>query len=468
MDHIKHLRAMGYTEAEHLMSGHVERWWSWYTASNDWYSSVERSSDGRTTYKVDRLTIRPAKLVCQEWASLIMNERVEVSAEDDAASEWLKAWALASRFTATGQRLVERAFALGTGAWVLSPRRVKQSRTGRTVADAAADIAVKRFDARQIVPLSYDDDECADCAFVSEVVVSGKRYGQIQIHELDGGTYHIRTRCFDEKGRMVVLPGVLEDIDTETDVPTFALVRPGIENQYLDYAPVGVSIFDDAIGAVKLTDTAIDNMWRDVWLGQKMVFLSERMLDHDEYGNVTVPRAQDQQLFRLAETDTGEKMVEEYNPDLRASDNKLVVGTGLALLGSRCGLGNDYFSLEATSGVAAAKTATEVISEDSDLFRNVRKHSNAIVPAVQRIAAGALALARTIQGADVPDDPGAITVTLDDSVIEDRAAKKKADLADVASGIMPPWEYRAKWYGEEEAAAKRMVAEAQGLLAPEL
>jgi A118 family predicted phage portal protein len=161
-------------------------------------------------------------------------------------------------------------------------------------------------------------------------------------------------------------------------------------------------------------------------------------------------------------------MVEEYNPDLRASDNKLVVGTGLALLGSRCGLGNDYFLLEGASGVAAAKTATEVISEDSDLFRNVRKHSNAIVPAVQRIAAGALALARTIQGADVPDDPGVITVTLDDSVIEDRAAKKKADLADVASGIMPPWEYRAKWYGEEEAAAKRMVAEAQGLLAPEL
>lgn len=459
MGYVEHLKAMGY-QVEQPMSGKISEWWAWYTATHDWYSSLEQSAADRRTYKVDRISIKPARMVCQEWASLMMNERTIVSTEDEAANSWLETYLGRSGFLSSGQRLVERAFALGTAAWAL---RVTGMAEGAALSPGAR-IVAQRFDARQIVPLSYDEDSCAECAFVSQVVAHGRRLTQLQSHLLSGdGTYRIETALFDDKGRPVEVPGIVPVFETRSAAPLFSLVRPGLENTHCDYSPSGVSVFDDAIGAVMLTDEAVDNMHRDIWLGQKMLFLDERMLQTDASGNVTVPRARDQQLFRKTEVDAGNDLIEEYNPDLRVTDNRLALRTGLQLLGSRCGMGADYFDIE---GASSVKTATEVISEQSDLFRNLRKHENALEPAIRTIVAGILTLARTVTGAPLPEDPGGITVRFDDSIIEDAEAQRRRDLTDIAAGLMRPWEYRRKWYGEDEATARAMT-EAEGSPAPE-
>jgi len=456
----EHLKKLGY-EPDVPMASKIAEWHGWYTASNDWYASVETSAATRRTYRVERNTIKPARMVAQEWASLMMNERTQARAADERADEWLQAWLAAVGFFASGQRLVERAFALGTGAWAL--------RVSGIARDAAyspgARIVAQRFDARHIVPLSYDEDGCTECAFVSQARVRGRLLDQVQMHLLGGdGAYEIVTLFFDDKGRPTELPGVMPRFSTRSAVPLFSLVSPGLENTYWDWSPFGVSIFDDALGAVKLTDAALDNAYRDIWLGQKMLFLDERMLERDAAGNVTVPRERDQQLFRKTELDTGAtQMVEEYNPDLRVSDNRLALRTGLSLLGARCGMGADYFDFEEGSGL---KTATEVISEQSDLFRNIRKHENALAVSITRILEGVLTLAHVLSGS-VPEDPGEVSVLFDDSILEDTGALRKRDLEEVAAGLMQPFEYRVKWYGEDEATARAMT-EAEGLPAPEL
>ena len=48
----------------------------------------------------------------------------------------------------------------------------------------------------------------------------------------------------------------------------------------------------------------------------------------------------------------------------------------------------------------------------------------------------------------------------DDSIITDTTAEKRQDMDEVAAGLMQGWEYRAKWYGEDEAAARRRGAAA--------
>ena len=48
--------------------------------------------------------------------------------------------------------------------------------------------------------------------------------------------------------------------------------------------------------------------------------------------------------------------------------------------------------------------------------------------------------------------------TWDDSVITDAETERMRDKDDVSMGIMQPWEYRAKWYREDEATAKAMVS----------
>jgi A118 family predicted phage portal protein len=457
-----HLKRLGYDPAI-PMQDKIDEWFGWYTASNDFYSSTEQATDGRTTYKVDRLTIKPARMVTQEWASLLMNERTLISCDDEDANRFLngdsatdRGYLGRTRLVTIGQRLIERTFALGTGAWALRVEGLGVTASGAVTPSPEAKIVAQRFDARQIRPLSYDEDTCTECAFISQVALSGKRYTQMQLHLLNEGRYVIETVFFDAKGEQVRPPGFAEQFVTNSATPLFALVRPGLENTYWDYSPFGVSVFDDAIGAVKLTDTSIDNMFRDIWLGQKMLFLDERMLETDRNGKVVVPRSKDQQLFRKTEADggTGGKLIEEYNPELRVEDNRNALTTALEVLGMRTGLGDDYFTIDNKTGMI---TATQVVSEQSVLFRNLRKHENVLEPALQTLVRGILTLARSIKDAPVPEDPGEIHVNFDDSVIEDTDAQRKRDLGDVAAGLMHPWEYRVKWYGEDEQTARMMT-----------
>lgn len=61
-------------------------------------------------------------------------------------------------------------------------------------------------------------------------------------------------------------------------------------------------------------------------------------------------------------------------------------------------------------------------------------------------------------GGSIPDEAD-ITVRFDDSIVTDTAAEKAQNMAEVGIA-MAPWEYRMKWYGEDENTAK---ARARGL-----
>lgn len=59
-----------------------------------------------------------------------------------------------------------------------------------------------------------------------------------------------------------------------------------------------------------------------------------------------------------------------------------------------------------------------------------------------------LAAARRM-GTELPDE-GDVRAAFDDPIITDTAAEKKQDAAEVAACFMCPWEYRMRWYVEDE------------------
>ena len=54
-----------------------------------------------------------------------------------------------------------------------------------------------------------------------------------------------------------------------------------------------------------------------------------------------------------------------------------------------------------------------------------------------------------------------MSVTFDDSVIEDTASMQKRDLALLEAGVMQKWEFRRKYFGEDEKTAKKIVEQAE-------
>ena len=61
-------------------------------------------------------------------------------------------------------------------------------------------------------------------------------------------------------------------------------------------------------------------------------------------------------------------------------------------------------------------------------------------------------------GVPAPDE-GDVRVAFDDGIIQDTEAEKKQDMAEVAAGLILRWEYCSRWYGEDEATARRSISE---------
>lgn len=445
------LRQMGYSP-DTSMGAQVQSWWEWYTSTSPFYN--ENQVVGSRTMHRHRLTIHPARRVCREWASLLLNDQTTIVADSDDADAALSAWLDAVHLVQRGQGMVERTFALGTGAWALS-------------FDVGAEdtaVRLRRYDARQILPLSWDEDGCSECAFASEVIVRGARYSQLQLHELDAetGTYHVLTRLWrgDREADAGTL-GILPEYDTGISIPTFALVRPAIDNVYSDGSAMGQSVFADAVGAIQAVDNAFDSISREIDATKVKTFVSDQLFGQeagfDRDGNQTayvrLP-SPDDSILRMTAQDPD--LIKTFSPDIRIGPLRQAMDVALDELGDLTGFGQKYFALDGQSGL---KTATEVAADSSALMRNTAKHGHLISASVSSICRAALACM------GYPD--AAVSVSLDDSIIADTASDKAQMLAEVSAGLVPGWMYLQRFYGLTEEDARARAAEASGAIVPQ-
>lgn len=451
----KKLKELGYS-VDNSMDAYIQAWYDWYSGKADWYKDAYTDMQGQRR-KRDRLTIRPAKRVASEWASLLVTDDTQVSVEGAAANEWLQDFLDRANFWPTGQLIVEKAFALGTAAWAL----------WFDVQDGGADVKVRRYDARMVRPLSWDEEGVTECAFVTRASVKGERADQLQVHAWDAETasYHIRTYLFvDSREQDAEAAGILEDFDTEQACPTFGIVKPALENTYVDLSPYGQSAFADAVDGVKAVDLAFDSMFAEVELTGAKVFVDESMVDVRSQDGKVIPSPKvDGRLFRrLAGKDATKDLIDIYSPNIRIEPLRSAFDVALAQLGEMCGFGQQYFALDKNGSITTAKTAKEVMSGNSTLMRNVRKHENVLRGAIQRVVTSLLNCARIHCGAAIEENFGPVRVQFDDSVITDTQTEKEMALAEISVLGTPELKrrYLMKWHGFSEQEAAEAVPSA--------
>ena len=131
----------------------------------------------------------------------------------------------------------------------------------------------------------------------------------------------------------------------------------------------------------------------------------------------------------------------------------------LNLLSSVVGLGDRYYRFDA-GGVA---TATQVISENSNLFRTLKKHEIIVDRAFKELTSIILAMGK--ETTDPSLDPDVeITIDFDDSIIEDKQAEYQRDREMVSMGVMRLEEFRAKYLNEDIEKARQNLPEAQQIV----
>ena len=464
-----YLRGLGFVLPLDDMEPWIRSWDDWMGARGDFYDYRDKDGLGRV-YEVHRRSIHPAMRVCKEWGSLLLNEDVNVVCEDQKATDWIGEFFSSTNFMAQAQATVVRAFGLGTGAWALWVDLDRKK------------VRIRHYDARMVIPLTWDEDGVSECAFVTRAFYRGKAVDQLQMHLRggmgfsagssslskpsseysdglltmnDGETYRIVTVCFDHEGNELAPVGVAPVFDTGCAFPTFGIVKPAVTNTRVDMSPYGQSVFADAVDAVQAVDLTFDALINEIDVSKMRVFLSDVLFDREKTGDkaISIPFGrQDCTVFRKVMST--EDTIQEFAPALRTSSQVEAFRIALQMLGDLTGFGIGYFDLDESRGYV--KTATEVSSDNSALMRNIRQHENALEDAIKSIARAVMCVSRGF-GESIPNE-GSVRVQYDDSIIQDTTAEKAQDMAEVGV-TLAPWEYRARWYGEDEATARRLAAE---------
>lgn len=441
----QYLRTLGYTPCRDETHAHLDEWEGWfggYVKSFHNYSVY----NGVKFVGKRRRSLNMAKTVCEDWASLLLNEKVKIYTGSEF-DKTLEAVFAANNFDVCGNRLIELAFALGTGAFV-------------EYLNEAGEVTIDFVRAGMIFPLNWENGYINECAFGSARTIGDKQAYYIQIHRLEHGLYVLENHLIDaESGKELDLSGIAPQVATGSAEPLFQMITPNIINNIDLDSPLGVSVYANAISQLEACDIVYDSYVNEFELGKKRIFidvsLAQRQLSSD--GTITPTFDPNDVVFyalpRFGRDEAGGKGIEEINPSIRAAEHELGIEKALDLLSFKCGLGGGRYRFK-NGGV---KTATEVISDKSELYQSLKKHEIVLGAALR----GLVRAIAYLSGVDIGD----IHIDFDDSIIEDAASERETDRTDVAIGAMGLLEYRMKWYGESEAEAAKMLPQSADVVA---
>ena len=436
---IQYLNREGYNVPDAGFYSYIRLWLKWYKGKTSFHSySVYNGAKrvGKT-----RKTLGMAKRVPEDWANLLLNEKVEIVIDGKEQQAAIDEVLRANNFRVRGNQLVELAFALGTGAFV-------------ELLDKEGNVDIDYIRASMIFPLTYKNGEITECAFASETRDGGSTYVYLNIHtKNEKGDYVIRNAYFKKQGDHLTEVDLPEDVEEEvatgSPVPLFQIIKPNIVNNLDIDNPMGISVFANAIDQLEGVDLAYDSYTNEFRLGKKRIVIPVKMarVQMDEDGTTKPIFDYDDTEF-YAVTGADESMgIKEINMDIRSEEHEAGIKTMLNTLAKNCGLGDTYYDYQ-SSGV---KTAKEVVSEESDLFRNLKKHELVLESALK----GMIAAIASLKGLNI--DLAKVAVNFDDSIIEDTGAEKERFLQEIRDGVRQKWEYRERFFGETEEEAKGKV-----------
>lgn len=417
------------------------------------YHTIER---GKQTRRLR--TLNMPKVVSQEMASLVFNEKCSISISDKELGEFIDNVLSDNKFNKNFQDNLEYMFALS--GMVIKPY----------VQDGK--IKLSFVTAECFIPLSWDNQGVKEAVFVNEFSKGLKHYTHLEWHTWEDNTLIIRNTLHvsEKKGELGVditgrfeefFPGVATEaifpINPNKKANSFAYFKPNIANNVDTQSPLGVSIYGNSKDTFELIDTMYDSFYREFKLGKKRIAVPAQMIK-TQVDTLTgeLQRyfdADDETYEGFPYTDDKEE-VKDLSVPLRVQDHIDAINEALSLLAMQTGFSAGTFSFDGQS----MKTATEVVSEQSKTFKSKKSHETVIEAGLQELVASIAQIADVYNIYNAPDDYE-VTVAFDDSIAEDKTAEMTRSIQLVSNKLSSKKREIMKVHGLTEEEAERLIAE---------
>lgn len=475
----KFLTENGYTISDDTYYNFINKWSELLKNKGTYINYQDPSGKKRKMF-----TMGMAKRVASDWASILYSEKNDVITTKAIDSkdvemnkkntEYLQKELKRIKFNKALPKIITKASALGTAAAIIRIKNAEVDKDGNIIATNRTKTSIIKIPASQIVPLKVENEEIIDCAFVSENTVQGKKEYYIEIHkliykeELKKEVYEIENIFLDENGKEITKK-VPRKYTINSDIPLFAILKTTVDNPYTDeYGETGLgfSVYADAIDQVEAVDITFHNFIMDFYLGGKKVFYNKKItktavteVNGKEVIAEIFPDDEIRQQFRQIgdelENANKDDLIKEYNPELRVEENVAGIQMALNLLSFKCGLGTHYYRITTDGRIV---TATEYHGSRQDLIENANTYRTELAEFVSGIGKAILLLGRVLFKKEVSENCE-IVMENSDGFMTDTDSAKADFRQEVGQGLRKPYEYRMRFYGEDEQTAKKMLEE---------
>lgn len=424
-----------------------------------------------------KLYLGMGKKVGEDWANHLINEKCDIVIPNESQNKTLSELLTNTQSWVKLNKGVEQSFALGYGCMVQGVNGLIVNDDGEITNKSLAYITNDFVPAIYCRPLTFNNKQVEDIAFLFEntnniniilhikdtrkvIVIDNVEYPNENYNNYDIINVKMNKLAIDNDKI------IQESYVFKTKSPTklFQIIQPNIANNVDLDSPLSVSVYGNAIPTLKAIDNAYDSLNNEIELGRKRIVAdSDQFTRVNEKGQTLRTFDTKDGLFYIVPraegriSDGQKQLLEDISGQLRVNDIVAALNQHLNTLSSKVGLGENYYRYtDAQKGVT---TATQVISENSTLYKNMRKHEILLKDTLQDMVLALIYLNNnftsnpTITELKKED----IVVQFDDSIIEDTEAQKTSDRQDVNNGVMSKVEYRMKYYGEDEATAVKSI-----------
>lgn len=453
MSVIKILQDMGFHTVPEDFYTKIGIWKSWYDGNVRNFHNFT-VFNGQNAVNCRRYTMGMGKKVAEDWANLLLNEKVKITLEGEKEQEYFDSVCKANNFLVKANEMQEMKSALGTAAYVARISGTADTRNG--LVRGGGDVQLDYVTAQNIFPLSWHNGIVDECAFTSTYHQDKREFLYLQIHRKKSGRYVIENRLYENTfGDLREVPissvrrlsGVAPLAETGSDKPLFVIDRLNIANNVDNALPMGIPAFANAIDQLKGVDIAYDSYVNEFILGKKRVVVKPGAMRHLDGRPVFDPN--ELYYYVLPEDASNNNLIEQIDMTLRTQEHNAGLQDMLNALSSKCGFGENHYRFD--NGSVA--TATQVISENSTMFRTIKKNEIILESVLTELARIVLRLGNSVQRLGLNEDVE-ISIDFDDSIIEDKNVDFSRDMQLLNAGIMNAWEFRAKWMNEDPETAK--------------
>ncbi|MGF7002412.1 A118 family predicted phage portal protein [Lachnospiraceae bacterium PFB1-21] len=417
------------------------------------YKKVKYLDSNGESQEREYKSINVAKVISRRLAKLVFNEGCAIAADNKDADKYLQNVFKSSKFRKNFGEELEAGYALGGVA--LRPYYDAGTRTIK-IAFCPADC---------FFPLSSNSNDVNEAAIatVTQEVEDKKTiyYTLLEFHEWIDGVYTISNELYrSEKDGKVGVKVPLGSLDKYKDLvevapmvnftrPLFVYIKLAGKNNACLNSPLGAGVIDNAKRQLEDINEKYDQFMWEIEKSATKILASDHFfrVRYDEDGQPIKRFESKTDVFQKLKAD--DPFIDSFAPSLRANEFIESINFILRIVEMQTGFSAGTFSFDGQS----VKTATEVISEDSETFSTRSDNVQIVEEAIKELVTTIFEFSKANKL--FKGEVGDVSVDFDDGVFTSKEAQLDYNLKAVGGQVMPIVEAIKRQFNLTDNEAKK-------------